>query len=182
MFGMSALVVDELSIVTRLAGLGVPAPTDNRLWIGEQYKNILLVDSASAPVVVEVRRVSSVRGPMSSFLRPPPQYPGTFDALDVLPELVGRRLLAVAAANESVKLWCRACGRDVVLSPRSLRDLARGHHAMTVEQLVRASKCETCGANEAQASGWVLDANENDGPRIIRHLHHGSPYRPDRKP
>lgn len=93
---------------------------------------------------------------MPTFQRPAPLHPG-FETYTVLPELKGLTPGEMAARGMAMMVFCRACGREVVITPHGLFDLFPMHRKKPIEAVVRAMRCETCGAREAQASGWSLE-------------------------
>ncbi|CAN5180342.1 hypothetical protein BH11PSE2_BH11PSE2_19680 [soil metagenome] len=95
-----------------------------------------------------------------AYQRPPPEYPGSFEHMPALPEIKGWTIRRLSLARKAVRFWCRACGRDVVITPTGLATIYRRRLDWTIEQAVAAAKCATCGANEAQASGHALERED----------------------
>ncbi|MDP3405030.1 MAG: hypothetical protein Q8S03_10100 [Brevundimonas sp.] len=112
--------------------------------------------------------------------RPPPQYPGPMAEAVILPELRGITIEDMTRGALALRLWCRNCGRDVLITPTGLRQLGRRVQPWTAERFVRAARCDTCGQQQAQGSGWPLEPAHAGRAIIIRQERHGGP-RLDRK-
>ena len=117
---------------------------------------------------------------MMRWSRPPPQFTGPHADATVMPELVGKTIEDLAQGASALRLWCRACGRDVLITPRGLRELGRSCLAWPVARFVRAARCDTCGERQAQGSGWPLESGHRGRAIIVRQEQHGGP-RLDRK-
>lgn len=113
------------------------------------------------------------------FPRPAPEHPDSFAHMAVLPELKGWTLRRCSLARRALRLWCRACGRDVVITPAGMASTFRKQRALTVEEFVAQAKCATCGANEAQASMWCGENPSDPRPMFVRREHAGVALRRD---
>jgi hypothetical protein len=98
----------------------------------------------------------------------------------VLPELRQVTIEDMTRGAQALRLWCRACGRDVLITPLGLRQLGRRVQPWPVERFVRAARCDTCGEQQAQGSGWPLEPKHMGRAIIIRQERHNGP-RLDRK-
>jgi hypothetical protein len=113
--------------------------------------------------------------------RPDPEFTGPFGASRVLPELRGKTLGDLVARRAGVRLWCPACGRDVRITPKGLAERFPLLQACSVKAFVEAARCGTCGAKEAQGTGWSPEPRDAEtcillvreharGPRVNRPL------------
>lgn len=109
--------------------------------------------------------------------RPPPEYP-SFDHMPALPEIKGWTMRRLSLARKAIRVRCRACGRETIVTPVGIQTIFRKRFDATIDQIVPALRCETCGGLEAQASGWTL---EKDDPRLsfCRREHAGIALRRD---
>lgn len=105
---------------------------------------------------------------LPAHLRPQPEFGCAFAEITALPEVAGRTLGALTTGRLGLRLRCRACGREVLITPRGLRDRYAGLLSATVEAFTRAARCETCGAREAQASGWPLEQAQLEQTVVVR--------------
>jgi hypothetical protein len=80
------------------------------------------------------------------------------------------------ARSMALRVWCRACGRDTIFTPHGLGELFPSKLEMTVEDFTLAGRCQTCGAQEAQASGFVLEVYD-PRPMFVRKAHWKEPLK-----
>ena len=113
--------------------------------------------------------------------RPRPEFTGAFGAYRALPELMRKTLGDVARSGAGIRIWRQACGRDVRLTPWGIAQRFPLLPTCSVQAFVEASKCGTCGAQEAQATGWSPEPKHREiaillvreharGPRLDRAL------------
>jgi hypothetical protein len=110
------------------------------------------------------------------FQRSPPEHTGQFMSRLVLPEIASRTLEELSKGRQYVRVWCTACDRDSIFTPYWLAELFPTKLTMSVEDFALAAKCATCGAQEAQVSGWAAETYD-PRPMFVRREHHGVPLR-----
>lgn len=113
---------------------------------------------------------------MPRYPRPPPERTGAFMNRVALPEVAGRTLGELSKRPSALRLWCRACGRDTVITPHGLAALFPTRLDMLAEDFAVAARCQTCGAQEAQACGWTLEVYD-PRPMFVRREHARAPLK-----